>query len=896
MIAGGDMNKISGDAKKYFCGGALRPNFDPAKDGDAECKAAVDKDLKKAYAEITDPKQRANLERYLQIWYGQPLFECILTTGIFGKSGLNATTGPKGQACMAEYVGDSPDRKINVSGWGLEIPNPPAQLKAFGEYVAWAVSMVKMNVMVPHSVPVPDAVSSLEEFRDDPDVYLTLLRLMGQALDQAGAEKMGDDDLRKAIDAIGRELANWAKDKKPQGNDAVRAYVGDVTPDGKDFIVDVESAPKALFDPEALGLPKGTKLPDSVMSELSRIFYHSLMNSKARGLEDSDPDSVAKAVTGAISEKVKAGKIETPEKLGHLLATIRSVVPQAKAKDADKKALDSVRMDEALAGKVPGRLLIGMNLDPNTNCDVLRALRELWNREIEDDDTYKALSKDEKAAATEKIVDQLLKYLPKPDADAVERANAISKTYVRSMGKDGKMDLDEPPSQLFRRFEKAGAAGIALNRVLTSKFFKNAEADNEKQPAGKKLSRGKLASQVAERADQVDRYKDSVKLPLDLKKHDGEALDFNESNAARAALLERAEYKGIKDGEIEPFGIAKDNLAGLKVDAAAGGGVYSRDGKAAGGISSNFKISYVHGFEDSKFSLGGELSVKAGYTPGMFGDPSDQLMYSPGSDSFGYKLGSASLFVGYKINDDASLKGSAGIIGGLGELNSLFGGKLGVGYEKGGFELNAGAAFGRVLNISSMDVAASGGKQLEMTDLATNLNLGVAYLIHGGSKTRIGMDAMYQPVFGTATLHNAAFTASFNTSPKWGNGHSLPISVSNTVTGFGMGESKSTIFNEFSAELGYRKELTDYVGIGPILGVTHFYGTPEEFDFIGTNPGTQIFENKTLTVSAGLGIYMKSKDGTEFSITPTGYYQPGLTNGEDSGGFGVTIGVKKGIY
>ena len=285
MIAGGDINKIAGDAKKYFCGGALKKNFDPAKDGDAQCKAAVDSELASAYTEITDPRQRANLERYLQIWYGQPLFECILGTGIFGPSGLNKNTGPKGMACMAEFAAAEPTRKLDVSGWGLEISSAPKQLKAFNEYVAWAVSMVKQDVACPTNpkpsqLPLPpeggdagakaawsvitgllDALTGKEKDA----IFLQAMRLFFQAMEQAKVPRIEDEKAAtKAADQIADAVIDWAVDIQDglEGADAAKAdavkkgllltYVQEVEPD-KGYNIVFDAIPVGLLNPEALG-------------------------------------------------------------------------------------------------------------------------------------------------------------------------------------------------------------------------------------------------------------------------------------------------------------------------------------------------------------------------------------------------------------------------------------------------------------------------------------------------------------------------------------------------------------------------------------------------------------------------------------------------------------------
>lgn len=141
MFSGGDQTKISNDAKKFFCGGAFRPSFDPATEGDPTCKQNVDNELAGAYTQITDPKQRDNLEAYLRAWVGQPYFECLISSGISAR-GANKTTGPVGMTCMSEYTNST--RKIDIIG--LNSNTSTLRLNAFGEYVPWAVGMVQAGI------------------------------------------------------------------------------------------------------------------------------------------------------------------------------------------------------------------------------------------------------------------------------------------------------------------------------------------------------------------------------------------------------------------------------------------------------------------------------------------------------------------------------------------------------------------------------------------------------------------------------------------------------------------------------------------------------------------------------------------------------------------------------
>ena len=874
-------------------------------EGEEECKIAAQESAEasvKANALDTPEKQDilARLGVYVTMQVSQA--ECrILTKGT--KATWQACYGMSAKGALPE-AGGSDIPWLKDDGTYEFISHPEFEMR-IGKLIADKM-VAKAQVVVRSAKTMPSEFKDfLESLKDNPELARVLMLLYNQALDQVGANRMNEATLAKAADGIGKSLIAWAKGDPangvpaPSGDEVAGAYVDKISDDGG-YDIKVDSAPAKLFDPAALGLKKGDKLPDDAISELMRIFYNSLMNARAKNLGNSGPEAVADKVIAGVAKKVADKKVGSAAKLAPVLATIRSVVPKSKDKDG-KKELDSVRMDDNLsnlpsdaAKNIPGRLLLGMGLDPNKPCDVLRALRELWDDEIEQNEEYKKIPDDKKAAATEKIVDALLKQLPKASVDAVDRADEISKLYVKSIGKDGSIAFASPPLQLFKRFENAGAAGIAMNRVLTSKFFKPAEQENAKLDSPR--DRAMLASDVAERADQADKFKNSDKLPINIREYDGDGLELSRSNEGRAALLGYVKYDGLgEDGVPKPFKLeeakegkeGKSYLNGLVIESNSSGGVYDRDGKAVGGTSTDLKISYEHELGKS-LSLGGEIGVNAGYNPSIFGKPEDQLMYAKQGDSEGYKLKSASLFLQYKFNEQTSGKASAGIIGGTGDLNSIFGGGVKVTHKTKdeAFSVTASAAAGKVLNISSMAVAASEKKQIELGDWAANLALGASYLLHKKSETTLSASMMYQPVFAEKTQHAFAVEAALETTPKYGNDNLFPISLSNTLTAFDVG-GKTTYSNALSASVGYLRRYDDLFSHGPVLGVEHTWGSPEKFQFGGTTPGEQIFENSLFKFSAGYMFKLNTKNGVDVGITPKFIYHHDI--GNDVGGAGGTI-------
>jgi hypothetical protein len=461
MWSGGDKAKITTDAKKYFCGGAFRAKFEPAKHGDAKCMETVDKEVSEAYGKVQNPAQRDNLDRYLQVWYGQPYFNCLIESGISSR-GANRVTGPKGMKCMNGYAAGT--KKIRMRD--LNTATSPLYFDAFGEngYVKWATDMALKGVSAArfNVVELPSEFGAyLEALRAKGSSYLKLANQAERLFREALALV---DEKNRAVASleIAKEVQNWAvwhegeiKDASNKSEALVKpvstyvykvdktdAYVSD-----NSFIPEFKVAPKELFDTGALGFGSGT-LPLRARAELRRLFVEALI--KLRKLNGNDKKLVLLAKKTAVAVKDLKEGDDKIGGLGYKLIGVEVLKVLLKGSDVDKVVL---RMRATMAS-TPYKLLhlYDNRVGPKYVQLMRHAMADLWDMVVEDVGARK-LRGDKK--------------LKKRLADSLIKRNRLDdklspKKVLRLMVKIGGVDEKNGTVETTRVPEELGEIGLAL--------------------------------------------------------------------------------------------------------------------------------------------------------------------------------------------------------------------------------------------------------------------------------------------------------------------------------------------------------------------------------------------------------------------------------------------------
>lgn len=543
MFGGGDKTKVTADAQRYFCGGAFKPSFDPAKDGNAACKAQVASEIDGAYAQLPEAAQRDALDRYLQVWYGQPYFECLVTSG-GAAQGINRTTGPKAMTCMADFY--SGKSKLTISA--LNTSGQPSEFAVQNGYIPWAVSMIKQGVdpsflrsMDAVSMP-PDLGTYLDSIQDKHGglVYSEAIRLYHEALEQFQINPPAD--LTAAINNAAGHIKKWAEEtvalpEKPEVSaDILATYVQNAAADKVDDFV--KTVPGALLDGEALGFPVGSKPDLDGIAGLRRLFYDALMTFRRQGGTPENLDDIAKKTAAAVKEVITAKFAGTTiDTLGKNLLAY-TAFSQMSGTTLDKVVLNPTKIN---FGDTPLVLIDALNA--RNNPMMAMALMDLW-RQVKD---YAAANSIDIAGKERALARSLAAQIAKGSSP-----KEIVLKQVTGIDKDkGTVTLEAVPAQIETRLIRTGF-GIIDVYVKLRQLYAAAKKDPSKP---KDLTDAALAEQVGIRAEQMLRFSNSDKLPLSLN-----PLDFTEPGIAwddrptALGTLMFAQWDGFgADGKAKPF-------------------------------------------------------------------------------------------------------------------------------------------------------------------------------------------------------------------------------------------------------------------------------------------------------------------------------------------------------
>ncbi|HPM40885.1 MAG TPA: hypothetical protein PLY45_00430 [bacterium] len=712
-------------------------------------------------------------------------------------------------------------------------------------------------------VLAPVFKSFLESIKDNPELYAACLRLFYQGAAQAGAAKMNSDQRAKALDGIGTDVQGWgeiqkARLAKPETADKAKesirgAYVDNVAPKDDTFKASIKDAPVSLFDAEALGYPKGTKLPSDAELQMLLLFYRGLMSSRAQG-QNVGPDVIAKTIVKGVASRVKDKEIPIGELADDLAAILNNVTLANKKAGKAEELPVAARFDD-MGGKVPGKLFLAMKLDPDNldpKNDLVIALRAFWNDEIEGNKDYKALKDDQKKAIRGKIVDSLI---PIFNAYGAEKPRGIALTMVKSIGADGKVETELPDPKLMERHkDRRDSLSFCLQ---AKRLYKAALADE----IGKTKKKEVVADQVSERIEYALVYDNAEKIKhLDLNKFSKESLKYGDTNKLRSAFEDEAHINGFdkETGELRPITIGHPGMVNILVPET-----YSFLAKASAGTTDKpqafggFEIEGSYRGYDDEGRWHYDVSGSGGGTssPLLNGDPSKTLAYKKQSASYDFGINSLLAGGGLTLKDDDMEHDISAMVGIVpGTIDPSLSGMLAYTFssagqgEAGSFQLGGSLDFGRILNSYSF-ITAEDLEQFEFGAIQLSAALALNKLmLHEESKTGLKGKVGYRHTFSEENPSAVFGNFSLFSKPKSGD-HKFPLELG--IKGW----QKFNKNDDYSATLflkaGFETPITDSWDFFMNGGLSYTFNSPYVMQTEEVEGFTESIKQKVKVPSCG---------------------------------------------